>query len=43
MASFDGSAWDLALDYSCFIDDAASADFSWVNHRYSFHFIPLAV
>uniref|UniRef100_A0A7C9FN83 BHLH domain-containing protein n=1 Tax=Opuntia streptacantha TaxID=393608 RepID=A0A7C9FN83_OPUST len=36
MASFDGSAWDLALDYSCFIDDAASADFSWVNHSSSF-------
>ncbi|KAJ8431825.1 hypothetical protein Cgig2_027570 [Carnegiea gigantea] len=36
MASFDDSAWDLPLDYTCFIDDAASADFSWVNHSSSF-------
>lgn len=36
MASFDDSAWDLPLDYTCFIDDAASTDFSWVNHSSSF-------
>lgn len=31
MASFDDNTWDLALDYSCFIDDGASPAFSWVN------------
>lgn len=32
IASFDDSAWDLALDYDCLLDDCASPNFSWLNH-----------
>ena len=33
IASFDDSAWDLALDYDGLLDDCGSLNFSWLNHR----------